>query len=178
MRPVVCSTLALLLASPVSGQEPSPYAGTGSDSVRTLTTEEVRQLLSGDGMGLARPAELNGYPGPRHVLDLADSLDLSPLQRAGTERLFGTMREDAIEAGRRLLHAERALDAAFAEGASEVELARLARNAAARRGELRWVHLRAHLRMRELLSSQQRRAYDRLRGYGSHAAHGGHGPGG
>jgi Spy/CpxP family protein refolding chaperone len=176
MRHFLCAACALLVAGPVVGQQPSPYADAGSDSVRTLTTEEVRLLLSGEGMGLARPAELNGYPGPRHVLDLADSLQLTAEQRAETGKLFIGMREEAIAAGRRVLKAERALDAGFAAGAPESELDRLARVAASRRGDLRWVHLRTHLRMREILTAQQRHAYDRLRGYGHHVTHGG--PGG
>ena len=34
------------------------------------------------GMGLALAAELNGYPGPAHVIELAKSLGLSEPQRA------------------------------------------------------------------------------------------------
>jgi hypothetical protein len=34
-------------------------------------------------MGLALAAELNGYPGPIHVLELGDQLNLSSVQSRG-----------------------------------------------------------------------------------------------
>ena len=37
----------------------------------------MADLRAGRGMGLALAAELNGYPGPAHVLELADKLDLA-----------------------------------------------------------------------------------------------------
>ncbi|NIP83105.1 MAG: hypothetical protein GWM90_29300, partial [Gemmatimonadetes bacterium] len=111
---LVVGSVLLAVGAPAAGQAPSPYAGAGSDSVKTLTMAEVTALLTGEGMGLARPAELNGYPGPRHVLDLADSLGLTAAQRGATEALFADMRDEAVGVGRAVLEAERALDAAFA----------------------------------------------------------------
>lgn len=160
-----CLVLTVALAAPVAAQEPSPHAAGRSDTVKTLTEDEVSGLLSGEGMGLARAAELNGYPGPRHVLDLADSLALTPEQRSATAALFEAMREDAIAVGRDVLEAERALDSAFQVRAPEAELQRLADRVAERRGALRWVHLRAHLRMHAILTPHQTHTYDRLRGY-------------
>jgi hypothetical protein len=37
-------------------------------------------LLKGEGMGMAKAAELNGYPGPTHVLTLAKELALTESQ--------------------------------------------------------------------------------------------------
>jgi Spy/CpxP family protein refolding chaperone len=117
-------------------------------------------------MGLARPAELNRYPGPRHVLDLADSLDLSADQRATVQRIFDDMQARAKALGREIVDAEAALDEAFAEGAiPEDTLAASVRRIAGLQGELRTVHLRAHLSTREVLTERQVREYDRLRGY-------------
>ena len=42
----------------------------------------VADLKAGRGMGLALAAELNGYPGPSHVLELADKLKLSAEDKA------------------------------------------------------------------------------------------------
>jgi hypothetical protein len=144
----------------------SPYAHRGSSEIKTLSQEEVDDLLLGRGMGLARPAELNGYPGPRHVLDLADSLDLTAEQRGIVGQIFGDMNARAIELGGEVLAAERDLDAAFASGGvTEDALAPIVDRIADLRAELRAVHLRAHLATREVLTTHQRHEYHRLRGY-------------
>ena len=59
--------------------------------------------LSGKGMGLAKAAELNGYPGPAHVLELAAQLDLTPEQKTKTEVLFKKMQARAIPLGKELV---------------------------------------------------------------------------
>lgn len=51
-------------------------------------------------MGLALPAELNGYPGPLHTLEHADELGLTFEQRARTKALFDAMRVEAIASAR------------------------------------------------------------------------------
>ena len=52
-------------------------------------------------MGLALAAELNGYPGPLHVIELADSLRLTPEQRARMEALHTSMTSEAGVLGER-----------------------------------------------------------------------------
>jgi Spy/CpxP family protein refolding chaperone len=119
-------------------------------------------------MGLARPAELNGYPGPRHVLDLADSLDLTAEQRGTVEEIFRAMNARAVELGREVLAAERELDAAFASGRVTGDaLAAIVDRIGDLQAELRTVHLRAHLATRAILTDHQVHEYDRLRGYGA-----------
>ena len=54
-------------------------------------------------MGFALPAELNGYPGPRHVLDLADGLELTEVQAERTQELFECMQREAIATGERYI---------------------------------------------------------------------------
>jgi len=69
----------LCLQSPLVAQHDhagSPYAHTQSAEIPTLTDEEIAQLRNGDGMGLARAAELNRYPGPKHTLELGEQLAL------------------------------------------------------------------------------------------------------
>ena len=168
----------VLLATLTSGgaataqEAHTPYAHAGSVEVKTLSPAEVDELLNAEGMGLARAAELNRYPGPRHVLDLADSLGLTAEQRRETERVRGEMRERALALGREIVDAEKALDAAFAAGnVTENALAASVEAIAELQGELRLTHLRAHVAMRELLTPGQIHAYDRLRGYASDHAH-------
>ncbi|HJR53672.1 MAG TPA: periplasmic heavy metal sensor [Gemmatimonadota bacterium] len=146
----------------------SPYAHQGATELKTLSQQEVDDLRNGAGMGLARPAEMNGYPGPRHVMELADSLALSEEQRRAVEEVFDAMQGRARELGSRILDAEKALDAAFAGGQqTEAALATAVAEIARLQGELRTVHLQAHLATRALLTEHQIHEYDRLRGYGS-----------
>lgn len=152
----------------------SPYAHQGSKELKTLSQQEVDDLTNGAGMGLARAAELNGYPGPRHVLELADSLALTAGQRAAVEDIFGGMQGRARELGGRILEAEKALDRAFAGGEqTEEALAAAVAEIARLQGELRTVHLQAHLATRALLTEHQIHEYDRLRGYAADHQHAG-----
>ena len=166
-RHAVVAAAFLALAAPLSGQHDHapPRADSGSRRVQTLTEAEVAGLLEGDGMGLARPAELNGYPGPRHVLDLADALELTDEQRARTRAIHEAMHRDAVSLGGRIVGMEEELDRAFARRAGAPGLQYLVGDIAKLRGELRWVHLRAHLETAALLTDAQRAEYARLRGH-------------
>ena len=55
----------------------TPYAGQQTRPIKALSDQQVADLIAGRGIGLALAAELNGYPGPSHLLELADRLDLS-----------------------------------------------------------------------------------------------------
>ena len=76
--------------------------------------DQAADLKAGRGMGLALAAELNGYPGPSHVLELADRLELSIEQKNRIQQLFDSMRVEAVQLGTALLAQEAALDTAFA----------------------------------------------------------------
>ena len=68
----LAAALALLLAAePAITSTPSPYAEFADRSIRALSETQREELLAGRGMGLALAAELNGWPGPAHVLELA-----------------------------------------------------------------------------------------------------------
>jgi len=181
-------------ASPAPSPAPSPYVGQEQRAVKALSADEVDGLLAGAGLGFAKAAELNHYPGPKHVLQLADELGLTDEQRAGVAASFARMQQHARDLGRRLVDAEAALDRAFAAGGLEAdELHRHVAEIAALQGDLRSTHLVAHLEMRALLSDHQVMRYDALRGYGEgsgghhghgdqeghsgHAGHAGHGGG-
>lgn len=156
----------------------SPYAGLETREIKALSAAKIESLRAGDGMGLAMAAELNGYPGPKHVLELQRELKLSSEQFEATKDAFGKMHSAATALGNRIVEAEQSLDRSFAQH----EIARESLEAATRdiarlRGELRAVHLSAHLEMVEILSAEQRHAYGTLRGYGGSEAPAVHHPG-
>jgi hypothetical protein len=153
-----------------------PYSGVQAREVKALSAKQMADLAAGRGMGLALAAELNGYSGPRHVLELADPLGLSEGQRASTKRLFDSMTVEAIPLGQKLIAAERDLDRQFAERTITPERLQAATATIAEiQAELRHTHLKYHLATAALLSLDQIRRYDELRGYtGAPAANGTH----
>jgi Spy/CpxP family protein refolding chaperone len=105
------------------------------------------------------------------VLQLATELGLSDAQRKGTDSLYANMRQQALSIGRQIVEAERTLDRAFANGAIEPATLRSQVHAIATlQGELRAVHLEAHIAQHALLTPEQIAQYDVLRGYRGGAA--------
>ena len=144
----------------------APYAGMEKRDIKALSDQQIADLGAGRGMALALPAELNGYPGPLHVLELSSQLALTAEQHARTREMFETMQRNAIGLGRRVIDSERELDALFAQKNATGDSVLAATAAAARaQGELRALHLRYHVAMRELLTPQQLARYNALRGY-------------
>jgi Spy/CpxP family protein refolding chaperone len=152
-----------------------PYAGQQTRSVASLSEEDVRGFLEGRGMGLARSAELNGHPGPMHVLELDEQLKLSAEQRSQVQAAFDRMKARAIVLGAAYVEAEQAVDAAFKSGtANGAAVAALIAEANRLLGEVRLAHLQAHIEITPLLTPEQRARYAELRGYGGSVAHGRH----
>ncbi len=150
-----------------------PYADEQGRMISSLSAEDVADLTAGRGWGLAKPAEFNGYPGPAHVIEFADGLDLTVEQREAVDASFGAMQAEARRLGLDLIEAEKALDAAFVDGSVDGEkLAALLASAGDIRSRLREAHLAAHLEVAPLLSTAQKARYAELRGY--HGGHGGH----
>ncbi len=151
----------------------TPYAGQDARAIATLSEQDVDDLLAGRGWGFALPAELNGYPGPLHVLELGDALGLSATQRRQVQQIFDEMRAQARVLGGQYVDAEAALSAAFDAG--DIDAARLqalvARSAQIE-AELRAVHLAAHLKTKPLMSRHQIMLYDEARGYAGGQPHG------
>lgn len=144
----------------------SPYAGDAHHDIKALSPHDIADLRAGRGMGLAKPAELNGYPGPMHVLELARELDLSVEQHARSEEVMTRMRKQAAALGEQIIASERDLDRAFAAGAIDpAQLEERVAKIAALTGALRATHLHAHLDQRAVLTADQARDYARLRGY-------------
>ncbi len=174
-RSVGCFVL-VLLAGLASAKAQSPYVGQEVREIKALSPEEISDYLAGKGMGLAKAAELNGYPGPAHVLELAGQLELTAEQRTQTEALFRKMQSSAIRLGKALVEQERALDHLFASRAVNAEsLARSLAHIGRLQGQVRQVHLEAHLEQTALLTPQQIEKYIHLRGYGASREHGRHG---
>src|SRR5437588_1991114 len=117
---------ALLLISAAAANAQTPYAGMQTRSIKALSEQQVADLSAGRGMGLALAAELNGYPGPVHLLELADQIGLSDQQRAGIRQLFESMTAEALPLGKRLLEQEASLDNQFSGRAVTTEVLRAA----------------------------------------------------
>jgi Spy/CpxP family protein refolding chaperone len=157
----------IVLATVLVGQE-SPYTGLKDREVKALSKEDARAYREGAGMGLALAAELNRYPGPKHVLELADKLALAPEQLEGVQRSYDAMQAEAVRLGHEILDAETELDQAFATETVDPEtLASLTSRIGELQGKLRFAHLRAHIDTRNILTRHQRMLYQQLRGYGS-----------
>lgn len=152
--------------TPTSSAAEQPYAGQESRAVKSLSDDDTKALLSGMGMGLAKPAELNHYPGPKHAIDLAPDLGLSNEQLAEARGAFDAMKAEATRLGSEIVAKEEALDRLFASGnATDAGVSAATAEIAALQGRLRATHLRAHLRMREIMTPAQIATYDAKRGY-------------
>lgn len=144
----------------------SPYAGMQERAIKSLSQADLDELRRGGGWGLALPAELNGYPGPVHLLELKDEIPLRAEQVAHFEERVERMRAAAIPAGQALINAEKAIERAFAEGRiDDVSLRHLLADAEAARAELRFIHLSEHVRSVDTLEPTQIERYQVLRGY-------------
>ena len=146
----------------------SPYAGFETRAIKSLSESDLEELRRGGGWGLALAAELNGVPGPAHLLELHDEIGLSADQVAAIRAIFDEMRSEAVAAGARLIEAEEAIEAAFRAGdLDDDRLRALIVAVEAARAELRFIHLSRHLSTPPLLSADQIARYNTLRGYGS-----------
>ena len=177
IRPTLVVLLTALLVLPARAEQ-APYAGQEVREIKALSAEEVEGLRDGAGLGYAKAAELNGWPGPLHALELADVLSLDADQRARINVIRQAMLAKAKPLGEELIAAEASLDLLFAE---EIPTLTLVADATEKIGRieaaLRAVHLAAHIEVKPLLTRHQHMIYARERGYGgaNGHGHGGHG---
>jgi hypothetical protein len=144
----------ILLVTTATAQ--TPYASMQARSIKALSEQQLADLRAGRGMGMALAAELNGYPGPSHVLELADKLGLT----------IDAMKAEALPIGSALIEQEAALDNQFASRAVTPESLRAAvATVAVTQGELRNIHLKYHLSAADILTASQIQKYAELRGY-------------
>jgi Spy/CpxP family protein refolding chaperone len=180
MRAVVTFAVGLLGVAVAGAQHAGqghgpghqPYADFAAREIKALSPQEIQGLMAGGGMGLALAAELNGFPGPMHVLELADSLKLSLEQRRRTEEAMARVKSAARLVGARIVEAEKHLDMRFRHKHIDAEtLTRTTSELGALQAELRRLHLAAHLEMADILTPEQIAAYNTARGYGAGAHH-------
>jgi Spy/CpxP family protein refolding chaperone len=146
--------------------EHSAYAGQEVRSIKALSEEQIKQYLAGEGMGFAKPAELNEYPGPRHVLDLASQLKLNDRAKQRIADAYDAMHSEAIRLGMLIVAREKNLDSLFASRRiTSAELKKKVDEIGRLEGALRSTHLDAHLKTAALLTHEQIESYKKLRGY-------------
>jgi hypothetical protein len=104
--------LVIAFLAPTLAWAETPYAGMQSRPIKALSDQQVADLRAGRGMGLALAAE-HGYPGPSHVLELADQLGLSAEQRTKVQEMFAAMKSETTPIGNRLIEEEGNLDQQF-----------------------------------------------------------------
>jgi len=161
---------ALSVFGPVMAQDNqhSKYSGQEAREIKSLSPDDIAELRRGGGWGLAKAAELNGMPGPAHLLELQSEIGLSGEQVSALETIFADMQTQAIETGEHLIALEKKLETRFQDGdISDGDLHRILTEISQTRRDLRYVHLVTHLATPELLSKEQIDRYNMLRVYGS-----------
>ena len=164
MKLLVASASILFLTSSAMSQQ--PYAGLQNRPIKTLSEQQIADLNAGRGMGLALAAELNGYPGPLHSIELASQLGLSAEQITKLKALFEAMKAETIPLGASLISQEQNLNSDLAN--HTITLANLettTQKIGATQAALRAAHLKYHLATVAILTPQQVAQYNGLRGY-------------
>jgi len=156
-------------SSAASSSHISPYSGQEIRDIKSLSDNDVQSLHNGTGEafgGIAKLAELNGYPGPRHVLDIAQELQLTDRQRMEIELIYQNMSINAKSIGPAIIAVEQDMDEAFANKTITGEnLIALLDKSANLYGQLRFVHLSAHLDTAQIMTTEQIQMYNEMRGY-------------
>ena len=157
--------VAILVTSQVALAQ-HQYAGMQTRPIKALSDQQIADLKAGRGMGYALAAELNGYPGPAHVLEFRKELSLTERQRQQIDDLFARMKAQAVPLGERLIGLESELDKQFATKAiTEASLKTAVDKIGIAQGELRAAHLKYHLLTLDVLTPEQVARYSELRGY-------------
>lgn len=172
--PVLLVSLAIAGPAPAQHASHAGHAGpaghSGHAEAQRCIDSFDRVVADGRGFGLAFAADRHGYPGPLHVLELGDTLGLTASQRSQVQSLETAMFAESRPRSAALLAAERRLDTLFSSGrATESDLGSMVAEVERLRGEVRLVHLRYHLKTRDVLTEQQRLVYHERR-WGGDAA--------
>ena len=174
MKNLILGAVTGTFAFAIYANTGSPYTGQQAGEIKALSQHEVVGYLSGKGLGYAKAAELNHFPGPRHVLDKARELILTEEQIKQSQAVFDAMKTQATMLGKQFVEKERELDWQFANNSIDTaSLKTLLLDIGTLQAKIRYVHLSAHLEQKALLTKQQIQLYDQLRGYGK-SNNGGH----
>lgn len=159
----------IIAANVISATElRSTYVGQERRAIKSLSADDVQQLRAGKGWGLAKAAELNGVPGPVHILQMKNKISLSSEQEVKIQALYEEMKSKAIPLGVKLIALEQRLNDSFANGhMTETHLEQQLDAISDVHKQLRYVHLAAHLMTPKILTPQQIEHYNQLRGYHS-----------
>ena len=165
---ILISMTATVAYAAGSHDHASPYRGEEKRQIKSLSAADIDELSRGGGWGFAKAAELNGVPGPAHLLELKDDIPLKPGQVTAIQALYQDMNAEARTEGARLIALERALDRRFRENTvTEAILERSLREIGEVRSSLRFIHLKTHLKTPAILTAEQIERYNQLRGYGT-----------
>jgi Spy/CpxP family protein refolding chaperone len=151
-------------------KQPSPYSDEEMLRViKSLSLKDIAALQNGTGDafgGLAILAELNGYPGPTHILDLSSELNVTAAQEVRLGESYHAMNKQAKAIGAQIIAVEKEMNEAFSNKTiTEDELRMLLERSADLYGQLRYVHLSTHLETVNVLTPEQIHVYNKLRGY-------------
>lgn len=144
----------------------SEYTNQVDRAIKSLSANDIKDLTLGNGMGFAKAAELNGYPGPKHVLDMQEELSLEKEQIRSIKLIFEEMKSQAELQGQTLISHEKSLNEHFSNATiTNDALEGALKNISEVRSNLRYIHLSAHIQTTEILSESQIKKYNQLRGY-------------
>lgn len=163
---IILATLFMFSISSMASTTISKYIGEENRAIKSLSANDIEELKKGSGWGLAKVAELNGMPGPAHLLEMEGKIDLTNEQKSQIQEIYNGMKAKAIALGKRLIHLEMKLDSGFANKTMTPELLEKSiEEIADVRAQLRIVHLSTHLKTPEILTNKQINLYNQLRGY-------------
>jgi len=146
----------------------SKYVGEEKREIKSLSESDIEELENGKGWGFAKAAELNGVPGPIHLLEMKKEIRLSSEQIQKIEDIYQKMKKQAIPLGLELIELERRLNYHFANRTiTDNLLHKLLGEIVQVRKKLRYAHLSAHLKTPDVLTFEQITLYNELRGYSS-----------
>ncbi len=144
----------------------SKYVGQEHRTIKSLSPDDIKELKRGGGWGLAKAAELNGVPGPVHILEMAEKINLTDEQKRKVQKIYNDMKVEAVTLGEQLISLEKELNNGFSNRTiNQTLLETSVREIEKVRAKLRLVHLSTHLQTPNILTNEQIILYNKLRGY-------------
>jgi len=165
---MILTLISTITFSATNHSHKSKYAGEEKRDIKSLSETDIEELKNGRGWGLAKAAELNGMPGPVHLLEMKEEIALNVEQIRAIEEIYRRMKKEAIPLGLELIKLERQLNSHFANRTITDELLhQILQSISQVHRQLRYVHLSTHLKTPDILKSEQITLYNKLRGYSS-----------
>lgn len=144
----------------------SKYVGQEHREIKNLSPDDIKELQRGGGWGLAKAAELNGVPGPAHILEMEEKINLTDKQKKEIQKIYNSMKSEAVVLGEHLIRLETKLNKSFSDRTiNQALLENSIQEIEKVRAKLRLVHLSTHLQTPNILTNEQIILYNNLRGY-------------